>query len=75
MRHRRIANRAENARLAPHRLVAVRTLVRRRPAQHERTAAALEAEQDVLRPTAEQHGVFDRAARQTLRVHPLGHVP
>ena len=72
MRHAAVAQRAEHARFAPHGLVAVRTLVSGRPAKHVASAAAPEAQQDVLGPAAQQLGVLDTARGQARSVHPLG---
>ena len=55
----------------PSRLVAVLAEMRRRPAKHEATPAACEAEQHVLGPAGQDTDVLERAVRQTLLVHPL----
>ena len=71
MRHVGAGEGGEDPRLAPHRLVAVRPLVRRRPAQHELAVAPTEPHEHVLRATGDQLDVGDRAVAEVAVVHPL----
>ena len=64
--------RAEDPRLAAHRLVAVGPLVGWRPAQHVRVVAAAEPHEHVLRAAGDQLDVGDRTGARLPLVHPAG---
>ena len=71
MRHLRVAQRAEHAGFAAHRLRAVDDRMGGRAPEHELARAAPEPQQDVLRAAGEGRRVLDLAGFEPLAAHPV----
>ncbi len=70
MRHVRPGQSAQQPRLPPHRLIAVRAGMRRGAAEHIVAPVAAEAQQDILRPSRERRHVRQRAGAKSPVRHP-----